>query len=119
VYRDGTRVSRSSRNGWFAYRGNFGIHGSLQEGISQTLTSQNAAPPSQPFIAILQIAAIPVVLVATLIGGVYGFVASLLVMAFAALLATFAGADGHAAAMTRWIQTFRCRRCGTTFEIGD
>lgn len=117
LYRDGTRVSHSSRKGWLTYRGNFGLYSSTQEGISQTLTSQNATPPREPIILILEVAAVPVVLVATLLGGVYGFVASLLLMALGAVLATFAGADDQALAMTRWLRTFRCGRCGTTYEV--
>lgn len=113
LYANGMRQSTYRRDGLFYYRGSIGVHASTTRGQSQTLTSQQAAPPETARLS-PGVAAI-ILFLGTLLGGTTGFWITL-----AALFAFMIFGDTAKAqkdAYEDWSSTFRCNRCGTIFAV--
>lgn len=118
LYRDGERTSRYTRNGWYTTHGGFGVHSSVTNGRTKSLTAKMAAPPESIVTLLSRSGMIPFVLIiAAIAWGSTGFFVALVVMG---ILVWFGGViDGknHERNLAHWQNTFRCGRCGTVFEV--
>ena len=115
IYQDGTRDSRSQRNGVFYYRRSLGLHTSTTRGRSQTLSAKLAEPPHSGN-DFFRGAAVPVLLIiGGLMGGETGFFGALVLLV---ILAVIVGIGSrHDPKSEQWESTFRCGRCGTVFAV--